>query len=124
MCCCQSRHNRRDRMRREYSYRSYVVLEECAMPRGIVKWFDAKKGYGFIVGPQEGRDIFVHYTHIMGDGFRSLRDGEQVDYELAESDKGLQARGVRPINREPETQPRANVQPAMRAQSQQAQMRH
>lgn len=74
------------------------------MPRGIVKWFDAKKGYGFIVGPQEGRDIFVHYTHILGDGFRSLRDGEQVDYELAESDKGLQARGVRPLAREQDAQ--------------------
>lgn len=97
------------------------------MPRGIVKWFDAKKGYGFIVGPQEGRDIFVHYTHIQGDGFRSLRDGEQVDYELAESDKGLQARSVRPLNREQEAQPRAPVVSAIRMaqqQPQQAQMRH
>ncbi len=94
------------------------------MPRGIVKWFDAKKGYGFIVGPQEGRDIFVHYTHIQGDGFRSLRDGEQVDYELAESDKGLQARSVRPINREQEALPRASAAPATRmSQQPQAQMR-
>lgn len=94
------------------------------MPRGIVKWFDAKKGYGFIVGPQEGRDIFVHYTHIQGDGFRSLRDGEQVDYELAESEKGLQARGVRPLNREQqEVQPRPSVvpPPAVRMSQQQPQ---
>jgi cold shock protein len=95
------------------------------MPRGIVKWFDAKKGYGFIVGPQEGRDIFVHYTHIQGDGFRSLRDGEQVDYELAESDKGLQARSVRPLAREPEAAgaPRASAPAARQAQPQQAQVR-
>ena len=90
------------------------------MPRGIVKWFDAKKGYGFIVGPQEGRDIFVHYTHILGDGFRSLRDGEQVDYELAESDKGLQARSVRPLAREPETaQAPARAMPPAARQAQQ-----
>jgi cold shock CspA family protein len=95
------------------------------MPRGIVKWFDAKKGYGFIVGPQEGHDIFVHYTHIQGDGFRSLRDGEQVDYELAESEKGLQARSVRPLAREPEAgeAPQAAVATARQAQPQQAQMR-
>ena len=61
--------------------------------RGQVKWFDPKKGYGFIVGP-DGGDIFVHYTQIQGDGFRSLKDGEEVDYELAESDKGSQAQTV------------------------------
>ena len=61
--------------------------------RGQVKWFDPKKGYGFIVGP-EGQDVFVHYSQIEGDGFRSLKDGEQVDYELIESDKGYQARTV------------------------------
>ncbi len=95
------------------------------MPRGIVKWFDAKKGYGFIVGPQEGRDIFVHYTHILGDGFRSLRDGEQVDYELAESEKGLQARGVRPIAREQEEVAQAPrvMPPARQPQEQQAHVR-
>jgi len=85
-----------------------------------VKWFDAKKGYGFIVGSQEGRDIFVHYTHILGEGFRSLRDGEQVDYELAESEKGLQARGVRPIAREQEAQtPRLMPPATQRVQQQQ-----
>jgi CspA family cold shock protein len=61
---------------------------------GEVKWFDPKKGYGFIVGP-EGQDVFVHFSQILGDGFRSLKDGEQVDYELVEGDKGLQAREVK-----------------------------
>ena len=64
--------------------------------RGRVKWFDAKKGFGFIIGP-DGKDVFVHYTHIHGDGFRTLRDGESVDYELIEGDKGYQAREVHPV---------------------------
>ena len=63
------------------------------MPTGTVKWFDTKKGYGFIVG-EAGQDVFVHYTSILGDGFRSLKDGEQVAYELVESAKGFQARNV------------------------------
>ena len=61
--------------------------------QGKVKWFDPKKGNGFIVGPQE-QDVFVHYSHIDGDGFRSLKDGEDVEYELIEGDKGWQARQV------------------------------
>lgn len=61
--------------------------------RSEVKWFDPKKGYGFIVGP-DGQDVFVHFSQIVGDGFRSLKDGEPVEYELVEGDKGLQARGV------------------------------
>jgi len=61
--------------------------------QGNVKWFDTKKGFGFIVGP-EGQDVFVHYSQIVGDGFRSLKDGEPVAYELSKTDKGLQAREV------------------------------
>ncbi len=64
------------------------------MASGTVKWFDSKKGYGFILG-EAGKDIFVHYSSIAGDGFRSLKDGEQVVYDLAESGKGLQAQNVR-----------------------------
>lgn len=65
------------------------------MVTGTVKWFDCKKGFGFIVGPEEGKDIFVHYTSIEGEGFRSLKDGEEVEFEMVESDKGLQAHHVR-----------------------------
>jgi CspA family cold shock protein len=61
--------------------------------RGKVKWFDPKKGYGFILGP-DGQDVFVHYSQIQGDGFRSLKDGEDVDYELIQGDKGWQAQTV------------------------------
>lgn len=61
--------------------------------RGKVKWFDPKKGYGFIIGP-EGQDVFVHFSQIQGDGFRSLKDGEPVEYELFQGEKGWQARAV------------------------------
>ena len=61
---------------------------------GNVKWFDTKKGYGFIVGP-EGRDVFVHFSSIEGNGFRSLREGEHVEYELVETAKGLAAMQVK-----------------------------
>ena len=68
------------------------------MPTGKVKWFDPKKGYGFILGEQ-GQDVFVHYTSITGDGFRALKDGEMVDYELIKGEKGFQARNVnRPLS--------------------------
>jgi CspA family cold shock protein len=60
-----------------------------------VKWFDVKKGFGFIAGPPDGKDVFVHYSSIEGDGFKSLKDGELVEYELVESEKGPQARRVR-----------------------------
>jgi len=64
------------------------------MPTGTVKWFDTKKGFGFIVGP-EGQDVFVHFSSIEGDGFRSLKDGESVDYEIARGDKGYSATHVK-----------------------------
>jgi CspA family cold shock protein len=63
------------------------------MPKGTVKWFDSKKGFGFIVSP-EGKDVFVHFSSIEGDGFRSLKDGEEVSYEQIEGTKGLLAQKV------------------------------
>ncbi len=64
------------------------------MPVGTVKWFDAKKGYGFILN-ESGTDVFVHYSSIEGNGFRSLSDGDKVQFEQLESNKGLQAQNVR-----------------------------
>jgi CspA family cold shock protein len=64
------------------------------MPTGNVKWFDSKKGFGFILNP-EGKDVFVHFSSIEGDGFRSLKDGEAVDYEQVQGEKGLLAQHVR-----------------------------
>jgi CspA family cold shock protein len=63
---------------------------------GTVKWFDSKKGFGFILNP-EGTDVFVHFSSIQGDGFRSLRDGEQVEYEEVSGAKGLSAQAVRRV---------------------------
>lgn len=63
---------------------------------GTVKWFDPKKGFGFIVGP-EGKDVFVHFSSIDGDGFRALKDGEQVEFDFIETPKGLHARNVKRI---------------------------
>jgi CspA family cold shock protein len=67
------------------------------MPSSSVKWFDSKKGFGFIVGP-EGEDVFVHFSSIEGDGFRSLKDGEPVEYEIVRGEKGLSAQRVRRLN--------------------------
>ena len=66
------------------------------MPTGSVKWFDTKKGFGFIVNP-DGKDVFVHYTSIDGNGFRSLKDGEQVEYEQIQGEKGLLAKNVKRV---------------------------
>ncbi len=70
------------------------------MATGRVKWFDAKKGYGFIVGPED-EDVFVHYSSIQEEGFRALREGDQVEYELIETPKGKQAGQVRPLQKVP-----------------------
>jgi len=72
-------------------------LWEDLMLVGTVKWFDVKKGFGFILN-NEGKDVFVHYSSIEGDGFRSLKDGEKVQYEQVEGNKGLSALHVKRLN--------------------------
>ena len=57
---------------------------------GSVKWFDAKKGYGFI-NREDGEDVFVHYSAIQGEGYRVLKDGQKVEFEVVEGRKGLEA---------------------------------
>jgi len=65
--------------------------------RSVVKWFDAKKGYGFIVHPDGGGDIFVHYSAIDSDKrFKTLRTGQVVEFELNDGPKGLHAHNVHP----------------------------
>ncbi len=66
------------------------------MPQGTVKWFSPQKGYGFISG-DDGQDVFVHYTAIAGEGFRTLEQGQRVEFEVAEGRKGLQANNVRKV---------------------------
>ena len=64
------------------------------MPVGKVKWYDGKKGFGFIIG-ESGEDVFAHYTVIEGEGYRCVRDGEEVDYDLSRGPKGLLATRVK-----------------------------
>jgi CspA family cold shock protein len=64
------------------------------MVSGTVKWFDNRKGFGFIVGP-DGNDVFVHYSAIGTDGFRTLKTGESVHYDLIDGPKGRRAENVR-----------------------------
>jgi CspA family cold shock protein len=66
------------------------------MPTGTVKWFDSKKGFGFLLNA-EGKDVFVHFSTIEGDGFRSLKDGELVEFEQDQGPKGLLAKNVRRV---------------------------
>jgi CspA family cold shock protein len=63
------------------------------MARGTVKWFNAAKGYGFI-SREDGEDVFVHYSAIAGDGFRSLEEGQSVEFEVTDGRKGPQAANV------------------------------
>ena len=66
------------------------------MEKGIIKWFNSSKGFGFI-SREEGDDVFVHYKAIVGDGFKSLDEGQEVEFEIEQSPKGLQAVNVQKI---------------------------
>jgi CspA family cold shock protein len=67
------------------------------MPTGTVKWFNNAKGYGFITPDDGGADVFVHHTGIAGDGFKSLTEGDKVEFEIIEGPKGPQASQVAPV---------------------------
>jgi CspA family cold shock protein len=66
------------------------------MEQGTVKWFNNSKGFGFIERP-DGDDVFVHHTAIQGEGYKSLNEGDQVEFEVVEGPKGLQAANVTKI---------------------------
>ena len=66
------------------------------MAEGTVKWFSGKKGYGFI-SQENGEDVFVHYSSITMDGFKSLTEGDRVSFEVVEEDRGLKAKNVKKI---------------------------
>jgi len=67
------------------------------MARGRVKRFDEKKGYGFIEQEGSGQDVFVHYSDVAGEGFRTLAPGDEVEFDLIEGEKGLKAINVRKV---------------------------
>ena len=64
------------------------------MSQGIIKWFDNKKGFGFIAQDEGGQDVFVHFSVIGGEGFKTLDEGDRVEFEVTQSDKGLKALSV------------------------------
>ncbi len=63
------------------------------MVKGKVKWFSNQKGYGFIT-PESGKDVFVHHSGILGDGYKSLEEGQEVEFEIEQGPKGEQAKNV------------------------------
>jgi len=66
--------------------------------RGTVKWFNNARGYGFITLSEAGEDVFVHYRNISGNGYKSLNEGQLVEFDLLKGDKGLQADNVVSLN--------------------------
>ena len=66
------------------------------MAKGTVKWFDGKKGFGFIVPDDGGNELFVHHSDIEMEGFKSLEDGQSVEFEVGEGQKGPCAQAVKP----------------------------
>ena len=76
-----------------YFWYHTFFMEVFKMNKGTVKWFNAEKGYGFITG-EDGQDVFVHFSAINGDGFKSLDEGQAVSYDLTEGARGMQASNV------------------------------
>ena len=68
-------------------------MEENLMNKGTVKWFNDEKGYGFITG-EDGKDMFVHFSAIQGEGFKSLDEGQAVTFDLQQGPRGMQAANV------------------------------
>jgi CspA family cold shock protein len=67
------------------------------LTQGTVKWFNAEKGYGFITPDDGSKDLFAHFSEIQGSGYRSLDEGQKVEFEVGQGQKGPQAQQVRPL---------------------------
>lgn len=83
------------------------------MPTGTVKWFNNAKGYGFILADEGGEDLFAHYSAITMEGYKTLKAGQQVTFEITKGDKGLHAVNISaPANASPQFSERTNPIPA------------
>jgi len=87
---------------RRYCQACRVHIKDSLECEGRVKWFDDRKGYGFIAW-NEGEDVFVHYSSIRGQGFRTLKEGERVRFRVEEGERGLQALDVIRLSEVPST---------------------
>jgi CspA family cold shock protein len=91
---------KRGDVRKGQTFDFHVCCEEGRreqMATGTVKWFNDAKGFGFITQDGGGDDVFVHHTAIQSEGFRSLQEGQRVEFEVKKGPKGLQAANVRPV---------------------------
>lgn len=82
---------------REILARARKGCKEKYVATGKVKWFSPEKGYGFITPDEGGEDLFIHYSNIAGNGFKSLTEGQKVEYEAGQGRKGPEATKVRPL---------------------------
>ncbi|GMG88210.1 cold shock domain-containing protein CspD [Biformimicrobium ophioploci] len=89
------------------------------MPTGTVKWFNNAKGYGFILSDEGGEDLFAHYSSILMDGYRTLKAGQQVTFDVIKGDKGLHATNIGPVTavqaKAPATEKTESAEPAEEA---------
>jgi CspA family cold shock protein len=76
---------------------NFVSSEGETVPQGTVKWFNAEKGFGFIAQDGGGPDVFVHFSAIQAEGYRSLEENQRVEFEVTQGQRGPQADQVRPI---------------------------
>jgi len=78
-------------------FQAHKRPKENIVDTGKVKWFNERKGFGFIVPDNGGEDLFIHHSNIAAEGFRSLDDGQAVEYEVGQGQKGPEATNVRPF---------------------------
>lgn len=81
----------------ECNHLKLTIKEEINMNKGTVKWFNADKGFGFITPDDGGKDLFVHHSEIQTDGYATLNDGQAVEFEVGQGQKGPCANKVKPV---------------------------